>query len=333
MGNIALILCTEANPPLPDKKSFGAIWENLSKILKRKPYFGALVRKSEIYDDLDCYAVTLPHTLEELKTFSQKKLHKINNKLKAFCSDSHILQCYLPEQLKNVYPFEGSRSVHPHGKLLYRALLNTVLSHIQHKKGIKLRDSDIAIVQGESLGELDSVLMLISPFVKYATVVTKDRSAVESILENIYNETGLSIGVTEDYEEGMKDAHFIVNLGGLKPSPPYPRLSNSAVLLNYSGERISSFPSDNVIVNGIQVNLPSNMLFQLDKGLYEYFSKLEMAELFLLHKLGIQDADERIYTDCEVLLKLSEEFIKDGFKLSGFIGRHESFKLKDTKEA
>ncbi|MCR4435189.1 MAG: hypothetical protein QHH06_07595 [Clostridiales bacterium] len=331
MSDFALVICPRENPELLKKDFFQKIFSSIFHLLKKKPEPAGLTRKVEIDENLGVYVITLPYTINQLKKLKEKKLKATGMLISGICVQNRAEDCFLPQQVRDICLFEGCKYNPYKGKFLYRSLLPNLLSQISHKRGMKTGDVDIAVVQGESHEELNAVLWLISPHIKYVTVVVNDKKAVETMLEQLYSETGLSVGVTEDYAAGMKDADFIINLGGLRSSPPYPKMAPSAVVLNCGERDITDLPSNNIIVNGIQVNLPSNILFQFDKGIYEYFSKQELSEILLLHRLGIRQETPGIYGSHEAMRKISEEFVKCGFKVTGFAGRHGYLKMEDME--
>ena len=210
------------------------------------------------------------------------------------------------------------------GRLLFKALISNILDEIYSKRGFRIKDLDMAIVQGKSTEELFLYIRLLASSIKYLTILSEDNESIEKQVEDFYEETGLSMRVTHDCRSGFKGVNFILNLGDLLPSM---KLSSQAVVLNYGDSSCNRAFGENIIINGIEVKLPSEMAAKLGKNVLDYYTQLELAEMMLYKKVDIHIEDVSIDT----AEKISKEFTKRAFSISGFVGRRNVLKTRDIK--
>ena len=331
MSDFALIIYPEQKQEeLPEGKFsmyIGRIIEKICGMLKTnepEDKFEAV----ELYDNLKAYIIKLPFSLGDIGKPSNNI--KIGRFLSKACTQLNIKNCILPWAAQATCGFEGGISNPFKGMHLYKALLISVLDEIYTKRGIKISELDIVIVQGESCEELFSLIRVLTPFAKYLTVLVNDSEAVEHEINRVYTDTGLSVMTTGNLKSGCKNADLIINLGGLRESSSGIR--PKAIVLNYDKSGVCNISGEYVLINGIEVSMHEETLAKIGELACEHFSKLELAEIILSHKANMED---RIIANCmdfESMCGLSSEFKKTGCRITGFKGRHNIFKAEDIKK-
>jgi len=98
------------------------------------------------------------------------------------------------------------------GRFLYKALLVNILKLISEKKGKDIRELDVAIIHGNDYTFLHSYIKILSSILKFLTIITHEKESIENMTDNIFEETGLAVRVTDNLAGGMKDAEAVINL-------------------------------------------------------------------------------------------------------------------------
>jgi len=69
----------------------------------------------------------------------------------------------------------------------------------------------------------------------------------------------------------------------------------------------------------------------LDKELFAFYGAYEIAELILGLKCGCLRSMESVVTNAALMKSVSELFLRDGYTVSGFVGRYCNLKIEDIK--
>ena len=302
--------------------------QQITKVVLFEPE--ALGQKDEVQtnDSINLHSIVLPFQLDELENINAGRVARVEQFIKNYCAQNKIGQVFLPEIISSKCRFKDFAVSSYKGRYLYQALFTNIIEDIYTKRGIKIRELDIAIVQGESREVLLSYVMLLAPMVKYLTVISEDKEEVEKQAEEIYEETGLSVRVTNDYKTGLKSADFILNLGTLTQGM---KINPRAVILNYGDIGCSKAVSDNLVINGIEVKLPSKMASRLENNIFNYFNHLELSEMMIFHKLGMDNEIDFQAFLTENRGKICGEFASQAYSITGYVGRRNTLKSRDIK--
>lgn len=342
MGNYSLVTCLKDSENSVKKPGFlGQVYnffQNTYKWLKIKDKLKQGVRKLEIYENKeDCYdsqetfpkayCITIPLHLSELEGLGTSRLKRIETLIKDFCLENNISIIILPKTISQKCKFNNLPVGVFKGRSLFRALLPNILDEIYTKRGIKIRDLDIAIVQGKSHEELFFFIRLLAPMLKYLTVIAEDKEEIEKQAEGIYEESGLSVRVTKDRRSGLKDARLVLNLGELTEGM---KIDPRAVVVNYGSIQSDMGISQNLLLNGIDIKLPSAVATRVEKSIFDYFTNYELAEIIISHKLGIENNILSNETGSpDIYLSMHQEFCSSAYSIAGLIGRRSILKMRD----
>ncbi len=209
MRNIGVITYLEERG---DKKS--------NKILKLVSGFGKSFNRNlyrdafeevRIDEELSIYLISIPYTLNEIINFKYLGVKKISSAILKICRQNNIEKCYLPQNTPdNLYLKDCIRNPFS-GDFIYTALLVDILKEITERKRRDIRNLDMVVVHGDSFNMLYYFIELLSPLVKFITIITSEKDAIEKKTEDILEETGLSIRITSDLKSGLRNADIIIN--------------------------------------------------------------------------------------------------------------------------
>lgn len=328
MANFALILCKKAS--VGDRKEIGffkLLWEKL-RVAYKKPKVEECIRKIELYEGVTCSLLELPYSLEELADVNVKK---ITGLISAFFMNYAVTSCLLPRKILDTCKIELPEAMIFKGGFLFKSLLVNIIDEIYEKRGIKIENLDIAIVQGKEEVELLSVIRILSPSVKYINILVKDRECIRAEIDRVFDDCGLSIGVTCDCKSAIKGADLVINLGNLKSFASSIRVNAKPVVINYGGPDHSDVLSNGTFINGITVKLPDKIASRFADEVFDYYSGLELAELIIAHRLFGGGADLTKTDRLKTMEEIGKEFTNEGYLISGFVGRRNIMKIRDIE--
>lgn len=304
-----------------EEKENSANYNWIKRILyKIKRFFSIKLGERSIMkinagEGLDVFFIKLPYTLNEIKNSKRIALIKIQSILSKVCKDNSIEKCILPcctppnLNLKEciINPFSGD--------FIYKALLINVLEQISQKKKVNIRDFDLAIIHGSNHDMLNYVIEILSPLVKYVTIITREKEVAEKKTEKILDDTGLAVRITEDFKNGAVDADLIINLEDACNLPSEIRTGHGPVVVNFGKGVPDGYFAGCIVINGIKAVLDNKNRAVLKQEIYEHYSSTELAEIFIMHKLKLGLNIFKNYTDYSIMAKLSEKFMQDGYTI------------------
>lgn len=334
MKKFALVACCAKDEQAIKKERFlqscvRKIREFLVSLNKEK-LFGESVCKRSIGGEMEAVLITLPYAYFELSRLSRRKVNQVNAFLKGVCAENEVELCILPELIHRIQPFQGCRVNPFRGQFLYRCLLGNILDEIFSKRGIKTWELDINIIQGQSRTDLYSVIDLLSPMVRFLTVISEEKEIIEQEAGESFDDSGLAVMITADWKSALKNADLIINLDETQGLLTRVKSKNGAVLINLKDTNPAQVPFDGTLVNSVDVRIPSELREMLGRNLLRYFKGLEIAELLVLLELEMGKSvppDE--FPDATRMKQVTKAFKKGGFCITGFVGRHSIFRAED----
>ena len=267
----------------------------------------------EITGEIVIHLIRIPYSMEEYRELNDKKRQMILRDAMEICRSKGVKHCILPFKIQEDIESEGFYKKCWDGKILYRALLVNIINRVCYIKDLDINSIEIAIINGNDNAELLQIVKLISSFIKFVTIITKDMS-INKEIEEIFYETGTSIGVSGDYSNTLKRADLIINLGDAEEFNCF--IKEKVVVLNYG--KAADFYKKVWVINDIKVELPLSVAFKLDESLLELYKVNEIAEMLIMNKVGYPMVDEGCKFDLDFIAKMTEVFDNDGYELEGF---------------
>ncbi|HOP93143.1 MAG TPA: hypothetical protein PLP24_07195 [Acetivibrio thermocellus] len=273
------------------------------------------VKKAELYDGFNVFTVRLPHKASELERPGRFKIRRLKKIIKRLCLDYSIEKCYFPHCAPDKLDIDFCVKDPFFGRFLYKALLVNILKLISEKKGKDIRELDVAIIHGNDYTFLHSYIKILSSILKFLTIITHEKESIENMTDNIFEETGLAVRVTDNLAGGMKDAEAVINLADLGDFDIPGKMKFNEPVVNYGSINTDKIKFTDII-NSVDVILPGKFEEKLGKDVYKFYKRIELAEIILLNRLEIGTCTINNNLDYAVLEKLARQFERDGF---GFI--------------
>ncbi len=328
MGNFALVSYDINNKP---KEHF---FNKLSQLFSgNKKAKVQQLPFSEL--NLNCHLLNLPYLLTDMKELSDRKIRKLEQQITQECHDANIEEIIYPKNLIRLGIFDCVTPIYT-GRYIYESLLLRILNEIFTQRGIKLSNLDIAFIHGDNYEELYSLVWLLSPFIKYLTIVTEDKDIIMNELERLCEDTGLSVRLTNNLKNGLSECDVIVNLLNLADFNNATRIKSKAIVINYNNSDISRLFGTNEIINGIEIKIPDKIKTIIPEEVQKLYTSTELSEIMLSHKEELGGFLTSSSYKLEALVSLDQEFERLGFKINGFVGRHgflkrENISISSTK--
>lgn len=321
MPNLAFVICKKANGKATSKSNPFRWAFHWVSVITGRLHPDNLVKGIRLHDERSLVVIKLPYTTRELRGIAGNKANRFINRV---CSDFNIPEPIIPLEIRDALGRGNSEPCGCGGKVLFKSLLVDILEEICTARSIKISDPDIVFVSEASCPELYTYLSLLSPLVKYVTLITRDRNTVEEDINRIFEDTGLSIGVTTDFRSGLRNADIIINLCGLKECAAL-RLKNKAVLINLEGVKITGVTGQNTVINGVEISLPHKLVHEIGREMLDFFSTEEIAEAIL-------SAESEDWTDSSgtgFVKGMSQSFKRMGCRITGFLGQYNRIRISD----
>lgn len=335
MKKFALLLCCTKNEQDMPKKGLFATWitglKEFFRSLRKEKFFNGALKTIQVNEKLEISLITLPYTLAELwKIRSRRRIRQINE----FLYDAHREQgfacCIVPKCIAEIHSFENCICSPFTGEYIYRCLLGSILEDIFTKRGINIWDLDIVLVQGERRESLYAVIELLSPVVRFLTVVSDERDQIEEEAGESFLDSGLSVIITSDWRSALKNADVIINLKEEKEIASIIKTKKGSVLINISGLKASAIHCESALIQGLHVGIPQSLCDELDSNVWNFLEPCELAEAIITIGLGLEEqVIQQEFPQFELMKKVSKEFKKGGYRLTGFAGRHNTLYASD----
>jgi hypothetical protein len=265
----------------------------------------------EISDELNINLIRIPYSIEKYRDLKDKNKERILKDVMKICCEKGVKYCILPYKMQGNIENEGFYKNCSNGKILFKALLLNIINKVCSMRNFDINSIEIIIINGYDNTELLQIVKLLSSFIKFITIITKDM-CIKNEVEEIFYETGTSICMSEDYSN-LKRADIIINLGDIEECKNITR--EKTVILNYG--KTADFYKKFWVINDIRVSLPSNIVSKVDDRLWELYKVNEIAEILVLHKAGYPVIGDGITSDSKYISKLAAVFDNDGYELDG----------------
>ena len=291
------------------------IFQKLKRAFKGSS--SVIEKKIEIDSNLGVYIIKLPIKLSKLnksRKFVRNKAEKLICKI---CMEKSIDRCIVPTHLKVV--LKNCKKSSFTGNITYNVLGELILKDICEKKGYNIREIDIAVIQGEDDVLPYIVIKLLSPIVKFITLVTNYREKMNNKLEELCDDTGLSVRITNDVESVLENCDLVINYGNVKSSNMNNKIKSKAIVINYGEFEDTLLEDKNTVINGIDIDLGKKYLDGFEKDIYKFYSPIEIAEIILTSKFhkcinSLYDLADYIVVD-----SFKNNFLEEGFLIQGYL--------------
>ena len=284
------------------------------------------IKSVALNEDTNAWIIKLPFTIGRISSFNSSAVKDFISRI---CLEKGIEGCFMPAGAIVDAAYEEFRIRHDAGQIIYKAHLPHILHDIYESNDTRLGALDTVIIAGQDRQELLYFVRRLEPHFKYITVASLKDWDLEAELALISDESGLTINVCSEWKSVLKNADLIINLTGASALSKF-RMKSRSLVINYNSEASSRMQGENVVINGIEFSLPSNIFVSLGTEVLRHFSKKELTEVLTDLKMGRYSALTPDNVCCAGVL---EEFEKCGFKITGYIGRRGIIKAENIIRA
>ncbi|MDQ2087703.1 hypothetical protein RBH29_14835 [Herbivorax sp. ANBcel31] len=330
MANLGLVIFC-------DKKEGTTKLKFLKRIiLKIKDFFSKEfvcfpIKKVKVNKDLNIYFIKLKYTLDEISEFKHFKIKKFKKNIQKHLTENFLDKCIFPAFAPENLEFDSCIKNPFSGYFIYTALLVSILEIIASKKGVSVKEFDIGIIQGDNHKLFYSYIKILSPLVKFITIITNKKEYVQEKIEEVYDETGLSIRVTDDIESGLDNIDIVINLGDVGKFKKDKKIKSKAIVINYGNAKSDGTMFDNIIIDGISIQFDNSLETILNQNAIRCFTKIELASMIFCHKKSICANINKNNVDNKIIDDIFSHFIKSGCKITGFTGRFQGIEDKNLE--
>ena len=242
--------------------------------------------------------VIMIHNKHKKKTI--RKLIKISKKLK---TEAMVFSKELEGNFKQdvLSMLKDSRMEILNGKYLMRLMQFDIVKYVLNKQNNNMRQEDIYVVfkKDEKLN-LDFLKQFIENF-RMVNIITNDVARFKNIQDNLLENHGILISVSNNKRKALKRAKYILNVNLGKDELEKYKFNRDAIIINIQ-ENVkyddSSF--DGININYFEIKVPDELQEKFEQ-IGGNFDNVILYESMLLseniQKKKIEDAIERISKD------------------------------------
>jgi hypothetical protein len=213
MLKIAFVTFQESQTVENNKAGFLAEFLQWIFKTKKKLNINKEIEEINLFDNESISVISIPLTYS-IKEFKDKK-EAIEKKIIAICNSHKVDKCIVPVSIAEDLSRESELFQSFSGMLLFKSLILLLIEEICKRRESTINEMDISIVQGDSAEELITFVKILSPHIRYLTLITSLDKEIEDELNSLYIDTGLAVGINSDLNRSIRNKDIIVNLGNL----------------------------------------------------------------------------------------------------------------------
>jgi len=306
MGNLAFIGCSGdvSSYALSKNKLIDLIIRICYKVFK-KVYLDDCISGIDIDEGFRIWNIDLFNIYKHL-LFNKKKLEK---EITKFIKLHDISSCISSKSFKDKYNLSNCVVWEHNGRILFRVILKETVNVMCSQYDLELYNTEFYIISNNCDNEVIRLVKLFSQDVRFLTVISANYSSIENQIDQLSEEYGLSVRLTEDFSGNFDKAKIIISVDGSMPK-------NCRVLKNSFIINLGKKPVDIInaaIIDKAEIELPENIKYIKDKILTSAYKNHELAEIIILHKLGIERIEDQYNISENHIKQIIKSFIEDGY--------------------
>lgn len=304
MGNLAFVGCF-GDLSISEKNKFYRIIAGFYYKVFKKVYLSDCISKIDIDENFCIWNIDLADLYKHL-LFNRKKLEK---EISKFMSQYNISSCISSKNFKDKYNLSNCEVWQHGGKVLFRAVIKEIVNVICRQHDLYLYNTEFCLISHRCSDEVLRLAKLFSQDVRFLTVISPDYKLIEEQMDQLSEEYGLSVRVTDDFPTGYEKAKIIISVDGSIPK-------NNGKLKNIFIINLGNKPTNTIradIIDKAEIELPENIKYIKRGFLKSTYTNQELAEIIILHKLGIEKIEAHYNISENQIQQISGTFIKDGY--------------------
>lgn len=201
--------------------------------------------------------------------------------------------------------------------LFLKAFIPMLMEVFCTDKGLRPDQIDIIITGGGNEAELISIISILEPFVSCIGILDLQKDELEIILNRKFNDTGLTLYISDDFKSLLKNADVIINNEDIGKISDY-RLKKESVFINMTDERYRGSRTEGIVVNGLYADIKDTEFIKFFKKISIYYNKDEITDALLFEYLYRSEGED----ESKFRTKLLNEYRKGSIYIKGYYGRH-----------
>ncbi|WHH56868.1 hypothetical protein [Petroclostridium sp. X23] len=237
--------------------------------------------------DIKITIAQLPITEKQLDTIQSESLEKKCKTIFSFFEKQKVEEIFISKHLK-VYErlleraHECKKAYNQQERLLLMAISFDVVKKICKILGIDLFETHVKIFEYSYSWKSRLLIEMMSSYTKYITLVTQQTKEAERHMDELYDESGLTVHVSAESHK-TDDVEIIYILDDLDRYVKMNRFNPNSILFVFSPSNMSGYRMNNIIIDSVDIKLPD----QIEQ---------------LIKPLGLSDHEELV--ECSILGKI-----------------------------
>ena len=244
--------------------------------------------------------------IEKDEKIPEKKEIKLAKKTKKIINTLNSKKIIISKEIKKHEKYTSNLQTNDleiiNGKWLYTILLPEILTYIAKKQNKEPEKTTIHILVNDPTEISINNIKLLSKKYKNITIITKHIEKFKKIEDQILEETGALIAVTNNKRKSLSKAQIIVNIDF--PNEyinQYTINENSTIIDLYGGTRINKKRYNGIIIHDYEIEIKNKKEYTIDEKKYE---QKEIYEAKFYKKQPIKYIREKLKKDGITITKL-----------------------------
>lgn len=167
------------------------------------------------------------------------------------------------------------------GKWLYKYLCLDIIKYIVDNKNEKMEEQEISILTNKNDGFIIGIIKELSENVHNINILTKDIKKFQKIKDEIYNQNGMILNVSNNYKKSSIRSRIILNFDFNQKEVEKINILRKSAIINFENRiKIEKNDFDGIICNFCYINFSYRRYEKFYKRL-NHFSKLALYESFI----------------------------------------------------
>lgn len=191
------------------------------------------------------------------------------------------------------------------GKWLYKILASNVLDYIISKKNIKKEETQISITINEVTEVMLDFIRNIAKEYKRVHIVTNHIDKFKKIEEQLLEQEGIMVTVSNNKRRGLAKSHIIVNADFPEELLNEYQIFEEAIIINLKGKvKINKKRFNGININNYEITYQNNDSCFEDIDLQNKYEKKDIYESQIYKKQPIENIRKKIERDKVEVIKL-----------------------------
>ena len=279
--------------------------------------------------DLKILAAYVPFTEQQLKYLGDNDIQVLYNEIAKYFYEQNITYVILPlyiqscKKIMDLFYAQNQFYKIDEGTIL-TALLAETLKKICKIMGVHMAQLDLGIIDTALSEKGCYIIKMLSEDAKCITLITKEVEKAKQYTEEIYESTGLTIRISQDFEHTLKNINILFILDDFQEFIKKYSMDPFTIVFNLSSKKLLEKCISNIIIDHIILETPQSIKKSIQGSENIHIDIHELAlYLILLHNKQEQDSDH-----IEIYNHIRRNFYYYGYRISGIRGCNKSIELK-----